>query len=167
MASTMKYVDYRDSIKSGDLLAWSHRGWKSWYDIKVQMVRFFTQSEYSHVGTAWVYGGRIFVIESVSPYIRIVPLSNLLPCYLIKIYAPWKYETEKFALSLVGIGGYSQWEAVKAFFRKNDNPDKWECAEFVHELWKKDSLSLTPYKDTPSEVVLEAQSIGTLIYLGK
>lgn len=35
----MKYKEIRPLIKSGDILAWSHRGWKSWYDIKIQFVR--------------------------------------------------------------------------------------------------------------------------------
>ena len=72
-----KYSEYRDQIKSGDLLAWSHRGFRSWHDFKVQAVRLFTQSEYSHVGIAWVVGGRVFVIEAVEPRVRIFPLSKL------------------------------------------------------------------------------------------
>jgi len=60
----MKYSEVRDTIKSGDLLAWSHRGWRTWYDIKIQAVRFFTQSEFSHVGVAWAVGGRVFVLEA-------------------------------------------------------------------------------------------------------
>jgi hypothetical protein len=57
----MKYEAAREKVKSGDLLAWSHRGWRSWYDIQIQLVRFFTQSEYSHVGIAWVVGGRVHI----------------------------------------------------------------------------------------------------------
>lgn len=47
-----KYAESRDSIRTGDLLAWSHRGIKSFYDFKVWLVRLFTQSEYTHVGVA-------------------------------------------------------------------------------------------------------------------
>ena len=70
------YQEVRSSIKSGDLLFWSHRELKSWYDLKVQIVRMVTRSEYSHVGVAWVTGGRVFALEAVVPLIRIYPLSH-------------------------------------------------------------------------------------------
>ena len=53
----MKYINFRENIVSGDLLAWTHHGWNSWYNFQIQMVRAFTQSEYSHVGIAWCTGG--------------------------------------------------------------------------------------------------------------
>lgn len=162
----MKYLDYRNKIKSGDLLAWTYRGWRSWYDFKIQMVRVFTQSEFAHVGVAWEYGDRLFVIESVTPYIRIVPLSNLLPAYWVSVSAPWSVETERFVLSLVGKAKYSQTEAVKAFLSNNNlENDAWQCAELVHALWLKDKVPLFPLKDTPSAVVAAAMEHSPLVLL--
>jgi hypothetical protein len=165
MARYMKYIEYRSKIKSGDLLAWSHRSWKTWYDIKIQLVRIFTQSEYSHVGVAWVYQDRVFVIESVTPFVRIVPLSNLLPCYVISMNLPWSKETENLALGMVGKAGYSQLEAIKAYFGKNKDPNAWECAEFVQKIYRSENLNLD-CKDVPSDLVLAAQKrFGPTVYL--
>lgn len=162
----VKYADYRSHIKSGDLLAWSHRGWKTWHDFKVQAVRFFTQSEYSHVGIAWVFKGRVFVIESVTPVIRIVPLSNLLPCYVAKIpHSRWTPEAEEFAMAMVGVGEYSQWEAIRAYFNDNRDPDAWECAEFVKAVLSHCRVQLEG-RAVPSDVVLGAQKLGaSLMYI--
>lgn len=145
----MKYSDARESIKTGEVLAWTHRSWKTWYDIKVQMVRFFTQSEYSHVGISVVLGGRVWVLEAVTPHVRFVPLSNLIPCYILT--AP-EFTEEKIEAGLAMVGKddivYSQWEAIKALFGKN-NPDdgKIQCAELVSRL-----LCLR-CRATPSDVV--------------
>lgn len=161
----VKYADYRDQISSGDVLAWSHRKLESFYDLKVWLVRILTASEYSHVGIAWVFGGRVFVIESVTPEVRIVPLSNLLPCYVSKVKRiNWNNEAEDFALSLVGKGKYSQWEAVKAYFNENKDPDAWECAEFVKVVLDKSGVKLNG-RAVPSDVVYAVQQRGGETYL--
>ena len=109
----MKYTDAREHLKSGDLLAWSHDRWRSWYDIKIQLVRMFTRSEYCHVGVCWCVGGRVFVLEAVSDGVRIFPLSRLLPFYWVPLSAAWEDEVEAWALRQVG-ERYSQWLAVVA-----------------------------------------------------
>ena len=145
----MKYTNLRRHIKSGDVLAWTHRSWRTWYDIKVQLIRLFTLSEYSHVGIAVVMGGRVWVLEAVTPKVRLVPLSNLLPCYHVtgKGMSP-----EQVEVGLAWIGRedveYSQLEAAKTLFGLNarDN-DQIQCAELVNIVLG------NPCKDTPSAVV--------------
>lgn len=130
----MHYKYVRDSIKSGDVLAWSHRsGWfKSWYDFKINLVRLFTRSEYSHVGVAWVFGGRVFVLESVTPLVRVVPLSNLLPAYHLAMPTEMTDQQLERGLSLVGKGRYSEGEAALAALDKNNlTNDRWQCAEYT------------------------------------
>jgi hypothetical protein len=154
----MKYEDYRTQIKSGDLLAWSHRGIKSFYDFKIWLIRLFTQSEYTHVGVAWVYGGRVFILESVTPYPRIVPLSNELPCYLITTNKEWNPEAEEAALKLIGnkAAEYSQWEAIKGYLGKNTYTRIQMCVEYAKYVLG--FLGVTfKERDTPSDMVLEAQ----------
>lgn len=152
----MKYKDLRDTIKTGDVLAFTHKSWKSWYDVKVQLVRFFTQSEYSHVGLAWCANGRVFIMESVTGGIRIVPMSKYLPCYHLNMpeLTPEQIET---AFSVMG-EPYSQWQAVQAFFGKNDNKDhSWQCAEFVSVVANLDC------KATPTAVVDHCLSAGATL----
>lgn len=130
-------------------MAWSHGKWSSWRDFKIMMVRLFTQSEYSHVGLAIVLGGRVWVLEATIPHVRLVPLSNLLPCYHVtaKEFTAGQIEN---GLALVGKEHvvYSQLEAVKAYFGANNiHNDKVECAEIVNALSGYTCLS------TPSAVV--------------
>jgi hypothetical protein len=148
----VNYQGARGQIKSGDLLAWSHRSWASWYDLQVQAVRVFTRSEYCHVGVAWVVAGRVFVIEAVTPQVRIFPLSKLLPFYWMPLGAPWKKETEEFALSQVGLY-YSKWQAVKAYFGYTDKDDIWQCAALTRAILSADGVDLNPEKETPSALV--------------
>ena len=112
------------------------------------------------MGIAWVFGGRVFVIESVQPMVRIVPLSNLLPCYWVHLPdVLWTRDTEEYALSLVGTAKYSQLEAIKAFFRLNHSENLWECAELVKAIYEHCRVFL-PGKATPTEVVRDAQCLG-------
>src|SRR3990167_7202548 len=129
----MKYAEVRNRIRSGDLLAWTHRGWNSFYDFQVQMVRAFTQSEYSHVGIAWVIGGRVMVIEAVSSGVRIFPLSRLLPCYWVSLKLDWTEWVEETALAIVGRPYDSKLRMVLAFLGivKQGGEERLQCAEFV------------------------------------
>jgi len=149
----MKYLNARSQIRSGDVLAWSHRGWGTWHDIKIQGVRFFTQSEFSHVGLAWAVAGRVLVIEAVTPLVRIFPLSGLLDqdCFWLPSEANWCQETEDFALSKVG-QPYSQMQAMQAFFHLPTEDSQWQCAELVRSVLKKDGLDVGD-KATPTAIV--------------
>ena len=154
----MKYEQARPMIRSGDVLAWSHRGIRSWHDLKIWFVRMFTRSEYSHVGTAWVVGNRVFVIEAVMPKVRIYPLSKLGDFYWLQMGAYWRKATETLALSFVG-DDYSQVQAMVSPFITPPKDDRWECAELVATVARQDSIDLGAVY-TPSEVVLAAQKRG-------
>lgn len=158
----MNYLDARSKIKSGDLLAWTHRSWSTWKDIKIQLVRIFTRSEYSHVGVALVFGGRVWVVESVKPLVRIVPLSNLLPCYWAHVGLPWNPKVEEYALGLVGSAKYSEWEAIRAFFGDNHDPQAWECAELVQAIYREAGMHLRS-RAVPSDVVQDILERGATI----
>jgi hypothetical protein len=158
-----KYIEYRDQIQSGDLLAWSHRGWRTWHDFKIQMVRLFTQSEYSHVGIAWVVGGRVFVIEAVEPMVRAFPLSKLGSFYITPLNAAWEAETEEAALGHIG-ADYKQLVAIEAYFRCLPEGTVSECAALVIDVMRRDGIFLGR-RATPDAVVREAQMRGGPTYL--
>ena len=153
----MRYAEARGRIKSGDLLAWSHRGWRSWYDLKVQAVRAFTRSEYCHVGIAWAVSGRLFALEAVLTGVRIFPLSRMLPFYWVPLRATWTREVEAWALAQVG-EPYSQWRAVLAglgLLRPGED-SIWQCAEYAAEVARRGGVELGS-EATPTAVVLAAQ----------
>ncbi len=164
----MRYQDARPLIRSGDTFAWSHRRVRSWHDLKIWFVRLFTRSEYSHVGTAWVYEGFVFVIEAVQPMVRIYPLHKLLDegCYWLPMNAPWKPTTEAFAFACIG-DVYSQMQAMQSPFEMPPEDKLWECAELVAVLLRKDGIELgTVY--TPSRIVHSALERGaSLNYIGE
>jgi hypothetical protein len=157
----MKYAEARDQIKSGDLLAWSHRSLRSWRDLKIWFVRLFTRSEYSHVGTAWCVGNRVFVIEAVQPVVRIFPLSKLLGFYWISLQAAWSESAESLALEFVG-DAYSQLQAMQAPFGKPPEDRLWECAELAATVSRADGIELGSIY-TPSAVVQAALERGGVL----
>ena len=162
----MKYVEAREQVRSGDLLAWSHARWRSWYDFKIQVVRMFTRSEYCHVGIAWVIGGRVFVLEAVSAGVRIFPLSRLLPFYWLPLRAEWEPEVEAWALRQVG-EPYSQWQAVLAGLGllKPSDDSIWQCAEYAAEVARRSGVELGA-DATPNAVVVAAQRLpGGVLHL--
>lgn len=160
----MNYVEARSQIKSGDLLAWSHRSLRSWHDLKIWFVRLLTRSEYSHVGTAWCVGHRVFVVEAVQPVVRVFPLSKLLGFYWIPLQAAWSDSAESLALEFVG-DAYSQLQAMKAPFGKPPEDRLWECAELVATVSKADGINLGDIY-TPAAVVQAAlERGGSMTYI--
>ena len=151
----MTYDEIRPLIKTGDVLAWSFRkGWfSSWYAFKINLVRLFTRSEYSHVGIAVVFGKRVFVLESVTGGVRLIPLSLELPFYWIPYKQLDETELER-ALSVCG-QPYSQWEAALGRFDATDETNgKWQCSEFVKWVHRLDCPA------TPANVVEYVLSQG-------
>lgn len=158
----MDYKTHRKNIKSGDLIAFSNMKWKSWHDLKVQFAKFMLQTEYSHVATALVMGGRVWVIEAVEPCARIYPLSMLGDFYHIPLDAEWTPEIEEIALSYVG-SEYKQLNAIKAFFGPLEKDDTSECAALAITIADKCGVNLGN-RATPDEVVLQAQLRGSPTY---
>lgn len=157
----MNYDQARPLIQSGDLLAFSHYTLRDLYDLQIQIVRCATQSEYSHVGIAYVMGGRVWLIESVVPKVRMIPLSNVLqdgPFYWTPLGTPLSDAELEFYCSEMGVGDYSKLEAVQAQLGRLDigaNHD-WECAELVISGRRRSGLDLGP-KAVPTDVVRAAQ----------
>lgn len=150
------YIEARAGIRSGDLLAWTHRGWKSFNDLQIQLVRAVTRSEYSHVAIAYEMDGRLFAIEAVVPMVRIFPLSLLGDFYHIPIQANWSSDAAEFALSHVG-ESYSKWQAVTSLFRTLKNDKLWECAELAIAIASRSGVDLGN-RSTPTAVVQAAMS---------
>ena len=143
----MKYADTRSKIRSGDVLFWSHKPMRSWYDLQIQLIRFFTRSEWSHTAVAWVIGERVFVLEAVSQGVRIYPLSQTEDFMWVSrgIFSDTQ---EKFALAHVG-EPYSKWDAIRSFFgASNDKDSQWFCSEYVCSV-----LGLPVHNQTPAETM--------------
>ena len=160
METSIEYKNLKPQIKSGDVLAWTHKGIKSWKDFEVFIVRLAQRSEYSHVGIAWVVGERTFILEAVGSGLRIYPLSKELPCYHIKTDIKWTKKVEGYALSKVG-EPYSKWEAIKGFLtgKTTKGDGQWQCAEFCKAVLANAGMKLGG-KTTPSGLVDELLNQG-------
>lgn len=157
----MIYADARPGIRSGDLLAFSHGSWRTWSGIRTNLVRIFTRSTYSHVGLAWVVGGRVFILEAVKPKLRIFPLSQSGAFYWLRLGAPWAPNTEVFALSCVGTP-YSDRAAILAFLDRLTPGSVQECAAYAAEVLRRDGIDLGP-RATPDAVVQTALELGSAV----
>lgn len=72
----MNYNDYRDKIRTGDVIAYSLSGWDVKNKFILDAIRVLTMSEYNHVGIAVVENDRVMLLEATRPYSRIYPLSK-------------------------------------------------------------------------------------------
>ena len=155
----MNYTTARPLIRSGDLIGQSGGDWLSWRGIKINIVRIFTRSTYSHVGIAWVIGGRVFMLEAVKPRLRIYPMSKIGDFYLLPMQAPWSTMAESAALENIGVE-YSELVAMKAFFGPLEQGDVRECAAYTLTVLQADGISLGS-RATPDAVILAAMRRGS------
>ncbi len=160
------YEDYRSEIKSGDLLAWSGKGWVG------RLIRTWTGQTYSHVGIAWVSAGRVFVIEArEGKGVTMRLLSKAMPVAWISLGLEWSEEAETFALSELG-QPYSLLNALRAGFgllpRRKDG---WQCAQYVLAVINFARGNELPYSTRgvrPGELVeATIRNEGTLRYLNR
>lgn len=158
----MNYATARPQIRSGHLLAWTHRSWGSWYDIQVQAVRTFTQSEYCHVGIAYELAGRLLVLEAVGSGVRLFPLSRELPFYWLPLEVKWESEVEAWAFDQLG-RPYSKWQAILAGLGKlKAGADGiWQCAEYAQQILLRAGIDL-PGRPTPANLVDQALKLTRL-----
>ncbi len=169
----MQYADMRHKIKSGDLIALTHKEWDSLHDLQVQVVRIGTRSEYCHICVAWVVLDRVFVIESVTPLVRLLPLSNLQDSgfYWCPVGADYPMTEAELRLGLkwVGRGQYSKWDAIQGQLGTLavGEDDKFMCAELTLLMRGLSGLDLagTDHKITPSSEIEQAQMKGYPVFL--
>ena len=154
----MDYATARPLIQSGQLVAQSHGDWTTWRGLKVNMVRIFTRSTYSHIGIAWVIGGRVFILEAVKPKLRIYPMSKIGDFYLLPLHAHWCEAAENMALKNIGVD-YSEIVAMQAFFGPLRDGEVRQCAAYALAVLRADGVDLGN-RATPDAVVLAAMQRG-------
>lgn len=145
------YDDYKQQIKSGDLLAWSCPKVRDLRSLELKLIQSATQSQFDHVGIAWVEGNRVLYIEAAPPEVKISVLSHWVPFYHVPMNIEWQQEYLEYLFDRLG-EPYSIWEAFISYFG-SPNPDKqWQCAELVNHFYKKIGLK-KDFGYTPKSVV--------------
>jgi len=119
------YPNHRNSIKSGDVLAFGGNSWGA------RVIKAWTHGDYSHVGIAWVVGGRVLVLEAREGRgVVASPLSRRLGCDLYPANASWDSRMQARALLALG-EPYNLIDALRAGFGIRPNGAGWQCAEYV------------------------------------
>ncbi len=85
-------------MASGDLLALAYGRFVS------RLIRTWTGGSYSHVGVAWRYRDRVFVLAAREGRgVGLDALSTQLPAYWLRTGLLWSDETERLALEGLGL----------------------------------------------------------------
>ena len=148
------YATARESIRSGDLLAWRS---KSLLSLVIRMV---SAGSWSHVGVAWWFKDRLFVMEAregVGVGFRAV--SETLPFDHIATGADWSDEAETYGISVFG-RKYSYADAARAGLGVKFSGEGKICSEFAVDLLRRTGNAFLlsgrkgwPNPVTPSELV--------------
>lgn len=141
------YSQYRKTIQSGDLIAW--RG----ESLVGRFIRAWTQSEWSHVGVAWVVGGRVFILEAREfRGVGMRPLSSALPADLFVTHQEWTEESEQYALAQMN-KPYSYLDAFRAGLGLKMQSMGLQCAEYARHVLNKMHLPIPDTVNTPAGLV--------------
>lgn len=149
------YCEHISNIKNGDLLIWSESNDKAGFfsDILLKLVRLMTLSDYGHVGIALWLNDRLFVIEAVSPRIRLIPLARTKGFYHMPVGLEWKNWYTDWLLDKVGIP-YSFSDAIRAYLGKEVLKDgHMQCVELANEFYTFTNTHINAKRLTPSSFV--------------
>ena len=131
------YSQVRDSITAGDFMFLHDEPEYTLYGAQIAAVQAFT-GPFAHVALIDKFGGRVWVEESVVPYVRLSPLSNVVPkgFFLLRLGIEMSEAERDIALKYVSLGEYSKPGAVAAglnWINENSGDDddgRWWCAKF-------------------------------------
>lgn len=78
------YSQVKDSIQTGDLLAWKITRFNSIITFVLYLYHKLFKAKYSHVAVALRLGDRVFAVEATSPQVRMMPIHRLGNFYLVR-----------------------------------------------------------------------------------
>lgn len=131
----MKFSDYKHQIKSGDLLIWSDKKSSGLEEVVEKIIRFFTMSEYVHVGIAFCETKRPMIFEAVFPSVRLYPLKVNRPFFHIPMDVEWNDALFTFMMDNIG-NSYSVLDAIRGYISKPNPDNQWQCVELASAFYK-------------------------------
>ena len=141
------YSDIRPLIKSGDLFAWRKT------TPFAQLIRHWTGSSYSHVGIAWTFRNRVFILQDKEKQgINLVALSDNLPCDWIPTNANWTDEVETEAMRHLG-QSYSMLNCILAGLNIPPVGVNRICSEYAYKILQLAGVVKYEFALTPSQLV--------------
>ncbi|QGP57465.1 hypothetical protein PsalSR1_04954 (plasmid) [Piscirickettsia salmonis] len=137
-------------LSSGDVVA--YRG----NSVISSIVRWWTESPYSHIGVIWKINDQLFFVEAlIFKGVRIIPIDKLPANYeVIKTQVTLLGEAEAFILQHLA-DDYSLIDAIRAGLGlKQKDHTGWQCAEFAAQILKRCGLRLPERENlTPIELI--------------
>lgn len=163
----LRYGDVRDTIQTGDMLAFSgtgplHLGVRAWTWVTYRRagIRFLPLPRYSHTGMAlWVNGRRLFIVEQELSGCRMIPLSKRIRQFRGSI--DWfaiqgevrREAMETYALDQV-FEAYSWSELVRTFALNLPNcADAGVCSTLYRNCLMAGGIDCADYTPMPDELV--------------
>ena len=144
----MTYEEARALIRSGDLLAWRGSGPIGW------LIRHVTGGSHTHVGVAWRFRDRLFVLEAQEGRgVQIRALSRALPCDWIRTNNPWGKAAEQAALERLGLP-YSYRDALRTGLGLSQIRYGDICSEYAARVLSVTDPHKTDYPPSPSPAEL-------------
>ena len=148
----MRYDEARSSIRSGDLLAWRGEGFVG------RLIRHWTGASWSHVGIAWRFRGRVFVLEArEGSGVGLRAVSNCLPFDHIGADSHWSEDVESFALEHLG-KPYSYPDFVRAGLGLRPGFEGEICSEYAAKVLRQAGVFASGL--TPADLVSSCLELG-------
>lgn len=149
------YNFIRPTIKSGDLIACKGSS------IIDKIIKLWTKSIYSHVGVAWVYSGRVFMIDSSRAHgVALTPLS-ISDSFDLVSDGSWTVDEPAWERAFEQLGKPYSWMDVfrGALHKATQSLKSFQCAEYVAFVYGWGNTNT----GTPREIVSMALSKGAKV----
>jgi len=128
------YSQARDSIRTGDLLAWRITRSTSVFDFILVLYQKLFKANFSHVAVAVWVGNRLFAVEATPSKVRIIPLSMLDHFYRIPANIPSNEKHFDILARYVG-RPYSLWDLVKVLLGFKGSDTSLYCSELALQYY--------------------------------
>lgn len=127
--------EVKDTIKTGDLIAFRVRRYDSVVSLVLKAYQFVAGAEFSHVGIALRNSDGIFIVEATPPRVTITPLHKVDDFYLVRADVQATEESQKsFLYSKYGVR-YSLVDMFTHYIGMDFKKDSLYCSEFASEFY--------------------------------
>lgn len=166
------YSQVRDSIRSGDLLAWRITRMTSIFDFFLILYQKLFRAKFSHLALAVWVGNRLFAVEATPDKVRMIPLSMLDNFYLIPADVPSRKEYFEMIARHLG-KPYGLLDLLKVILGFRGSDTSLYCSELALHYYNEVgyfSVDIDEFDDhipTPDDVVerVLAQAKSTITFV--
>lgn len=145
------YSQYREKIRTGDMLAWKKTKITSIFDVFLLLYQKICGAEYIHTAIAFRTSDRLFIVEATPPVVRMMPVSLLEDDEFFHFSVEFDRTPAQETLLLENIGKpYNILDFLANLLHVGDPDESYycseECAEFYADIGvlKDEEPGITP-----------------------